>query len=163
MNIQTISYFIGGAFLVAGLLMMGGRVREILPAKLRLSRPAAMGLLLAAIAMWIYNTQLLSKAEAWLSPPADSPAPAAAVDARAKQPAPAPLVVKHAGRISAEFDTPAKYLTPPAPITNATPALPEPPTLDQIPAEAASPVASEKPKRSIGKFFHIGRKKPAEE
>jgi len=149
--------------------MMGGRVREILPANLRLAKPAGIAIVVAALSIWAYQTQFLQRIPGWFSGSSSTAAEAAPVAPQITQPLPVKLTspaVKPAGRISAEFDTPAEYRQPPAEVSVVAPVKPETPAPVPAPADDPSPAPGGKAKhgiKSVGRFFHIGRKKPAEE
>ena len=159
MPFQTISFFIGGAFLLAGLMMMAGRVRKILPAKLgKIGKPAGIAMVVFSLGIWAYNAHYLERAYTRATGSSTS-AEASPGEQASKTPAPAKAVTTPAfhnpGKVSAEFVTPVD-----APVPEAKSAP------DPVEPDPVTPAASSgRPKRvvqSVGRFFH-GHKKSAEE
>jgi hypothetical protein len=134
--------------------MLLSKVRAILPTSLgRFGKPVlVVGFLVVLFAMG--KDTILG----WMpgSQPAAQVAPAA--EAVAVKQAPKPMApVHHAGRISAEFDTP---VAPAAPIALVEQPGPEPQEEAPAPAEDGR---ARKAVKSVGHFLHIGHRKPKDE
>jgi hypothetical protein len=156
---QSIPYAIGAVFLLAGLVMLASRARQILPGNLgRFAMPA---LVLGALAMLgaAGKDAVAGRISGWF----ETTPPAAAVVEVPAAKQQAPQKARFVGRVSAEFDTPVEPAATKAAVVVEAPVVKEEVAVDPELSAAPGENHPKKVMKSVGKFFHIGHKKPPAE